>query len=56
MPRPRFARSGSGDVTALQGEFAGSYRLRLGDYRVLFTLDGDVLLVSGVRHPSQVYR
>ncbi|MEO8096990.1 MAG: type II toxin-antitoxin system RelE/ParE family toxin [Acidobacteriota bacterium] len=52
----RFARSGAGDLTALQGDLAGSFRLRLGDYRVLFTLEGDVLLVSGVRHRSRAYR
>ncbi|MEO5922727.1 MAG: type II toxin-antitoxin system RelE/ParE family toxin [Bryobacteraceae bacterium] len=51
----RFARSGSGDLTALQGDLAGSFRLRLGDYRVLFSLDSDVLYVSGVRHRSRAY-
>ena len=33
-----FARTGSGDVNALHGDMAGAFRLRLGDYRVLFTL------------------
>ncbi len=33
-----FARSGSGDVGTLQGDLAGAFRPRLGDYRVLFTL------------------
>jgi mRNA-degrading endonuclease RelE of RelBE toxin-antitoxin system len=34
----RFARTGSGDVSALHGDMAGAFRLRIGDYRVLFTL------------------
>jgi mRNA-degrading endonuclease RelE of RelBE toxin-antitoxin system len=36
----RFARTGSGDVNALHGDMAGAFRLRPGDYRVLFTLRG----------------
>jgi mRNA-degrading endonuclease RelE of RelBE toxin-antitoxin system len=34
----RFARTGSGDVNTLRGDMAGAFRLRLGDYRVLFEL------------------
>ncbi len=33
----RFARTGSGNIKNLQGDLAGAFRLRLGDYRVLFT-------------------
>ena len=52
----RFARTGTGDVTALQGDMAGAFRLRLGDYRVLFTLEHDAMRIFGVRHRSQAYR
>lgn len=52
----RFARSGSGDVTALHGDMAGAFRLRLGDYRVLFTLEDDAMRIFGVRHRSEAYR
>lgn len=52
----RFARTGSADVTALQGDMAGAFRLRLGDYRVLFTLEDDAVRIFGVRHRSQAYR
>ncbi len=34
---------------------AGSYRLRLGDYRV-FTLQDDAMRIFGVRHRSDAYR
>jgi mRNA interferase RelE/StbE len=52
----RFARTGSGDVTALHGEMAGAFRLRLGDYRVLFTLQENAMRIFGVRHRSEAYR
>ncbi len=52
----RFARTGSGDVHALQGDMAGAFRLRLGDYRVLFTLEDDAMRIFGVRHRSEAYR
>jgi mRNA-degrading endonuclease RelE of RelBE toxin-antitoxin system len=52
----RFARTGSGGVKALQGDMAGSLRLRLGDYRVFFTLEDNVMRILGVRHRSEAYR
>lgn len=52
----RFAQTGSGKVTALHGEMAGAFRLRLGDYRVLFTLEEDAMRIFGVRHRSEAYR
>jgi mRNA interferase RelE/StbE len=51
-----FARTGSGDVKALHGDTAGAFRLRLGDYRVLFTIEGNDLHIFGVRHRSEAYR
>lgn len=33
----RFARTGGGDVNTLHGDLAGAFRLRIGDYRVLFS-------------------
>ena len=52
----RFARTGVGDVNALHGDMAGAFRLRLGDYRVLFTLEDNAMRIFGVRHRSQAYR
>jgi len=51
-----FARTGSGDLTVLHGDMAGASRLRLGDYRVLFTLQDDTVRIFGVRHRSEAYR
>jgi mRNA interferase RelE/StbE len=52
----RFARTGAGDVKALQGDMTGALRLRLGDYRVLFTIEGNAMRMFGVRHRSEAYR
>jgi len=52
----RFAQTGSGKVTTLHGDMGGAFRLRLGDYRMLFTLEEDALRIIGVRHRSEAYR
>ena len=52
----RFSRTGAGDVNTLHGDLAGAFRLRLGDYRVLFTLEEEVMRIFGVRHRSKAYR
>ena len=36
-----------GDIKAMQG-YEGFYRLRVGDYRVIYTINDDVLLVRVV--------
>jgi mRNA-degrading endonuclease RelE of RelBE toxin-antitoxin system len=51
----RFARTGVGDVLTLQGEPPGRLRLRLGDYRVLFTIDSTAMRIFGVRHRPKAY-
>ncbi len=51
-----YARTGGGDVAPLHGDMAGSFRLRLGDYRVLFALKDNVMRIFGVRHRSEAYR
>lgn len=51
-----YARTGGGDVAPLHGDMAGSFRLRLGDYRVLFALQDNVMRIFGVRHRSEAYR
>jgi mRNA interferase RelE/StbE len=52
----RFSRTGAADVNTLHGDLAGAFRLRLGDYRVLFTLEEEVMRIFGVRHRSRAYR
>ena len=52
----RFLRTGAGEVNTLHGDLAGASRLRLGDYRVLFTLEDGAMRIFGVRHRREAYR
>ena len=44
----------TGDVKRLTN-FSPEYRLRVGDWRVLFNIDGDMISIEQVRHRSQAY-
>ena len=44
----------SGDVKRLSN-FAPEYRLRVGDYRVLFEIEGDVVIVYRIKHRRDAY-
>ena len=52
----RFAETGVGDVKALEGEDAGTLRLRIGDYRLRFTDEGEALRIHNVKHRREAYR
>jgi len=39
----------------LAGEFGGLFRLRVGDYRVIYALAGEDVIVLRVRHRGKVY-
>lgn len=51
-----YAASGTGDVKALSGEWQGRFRLRVADYRVIFTVSPEEITIIRVRHRSDVYR
>jgi mRNA-degrading endonuclease RelE of RelBE toxin-antitoxin system len=53
---PNFGDSGEGDVKALAGEWQGYFRLRVGEYRVMFTMIPGEITVVRVRHRSAAYR
>jgi len=40
----------------LTGEWKGVYKLRVGDYRVLYTYDQTRLVVHSIRHRREVYK
>ena len=40
----------------LKGKFAGLRKFRVGDYRVVFTIVGDSVLVTRIGHRRDVYR
>jgi mRNA interferase RelE/StbE len=44
----------SGDIKKLRG-FKNKYRLRAGNYRVLFELEGNCLVVYGVGDRKDIY-
>ncbi len=45
----------SGDVKHLTNT-EPEYRLRVGDYRVLFEVEGEVIIVYRIRHRKNIYR
>ena len=50
----RLSNDLAGDVKRLTN-FSPEYRLRVGDWRVLFNVDGDVVSVEHIRHRSDAY-
>jgi mRNA-degrading endonuclease RelE of RelBE toxin-antitoxin system len=52
----RYVQTGHGDVKALQGEFAGRLRLRIGDYRVVFSPIEGGLHIHAVKNRKDAYR
>jgi len=44
-----------GNVTRLTG-FTREYRLRVGDYHVLFEIEGKSVIIYRVRHRREAYR
>ncbi len=52
----RYGESGEGDIKALSGEWEGYFRLRVGDFRVIFQITPEAVVIVRVRHRSDVYR
>ncbi|MFN7921566.1 MAG: type II toxin-antitoxin system mRNA interferase toxin, RelE/StbE family [Bryobacteraceae bacterium] len=52
----RFGETGAGDAAPLHGDWQGLYRLRVGDYRVIYRLIDDGMEIIAVGHRSEVYR
>jgi mRNA interferase RelE/StbE len=48
--------SGAADIKALRGKHGGFLRLRVGDYRVIFEVEGDIVSVYEVKHRQEAYR
>ncbi len=42
-------------IKKLKTPFDGAYRLRVGDYRVIFYQEDELILISKVAHRKQVY-
>jgi len=46
----------AGDYPELTGKFAGLRKYRVGDYRIVYTIADDTVLILRVRHRRDVYR
>ena len=46
---------GSFDLKVLKGKYAVFKRLRVGDYRVIFDDDGNVMFIYEVKHRQEAY-
>ena len=52
----RYGESGEGNIKALSGDWDGYFRLRVGDFRVIFQTSPEEIAIVRVRHRSDVYR
>ena len=52
----QYGEAGEGDVKALSGQWQGYFRLRVGDYRVIFAISPAEITILRVRHRSEAYR
>ncbi|WP_448270151.1 type II toxin-antitoxin system RelE family toxin [Nostoc sp. DSM 114159] len=45
-------------MKALKGDYTGYYRYRIGDYRVIYSIDDELVqvLVVAITHRSEVYK
>ncbi len=51
-----YGESGIGDVKALAGAWQGHFRIRIGDYRAIFTITPNEITIVRTRHRSEIYR
>jgi mRNA-degrading endonuclease RelE of RelBE toxin-antitoxin system len=51
----KYGDSREGDVKALVDKWLGYFRLRVGDYRVIFSISPKEIAIVRVRHRSNVY-
>jgi len=45
-------------LESLKGEFAGLYKLRVGDYRIVYEIihDEKIIIIHQIGHRSEIYR
>ena len=52
----QFAETGKGDLRKLVDDKLGRYRLRIGDWRILFRLEQDAIHIFSVVNRKDAYR
>ncbi len=40
----------------LSGDFKGAFKLRPGDWRVIYTIENDLTLIQAVGHRREIYK
>jgi len=40
----------------LSGDFAGMFKLRVGDWRVVYTTEGDIIVIQAIGHRKEIYK
>jgi mRNA interferase RelE/StbE len=40
----------------LSGELVGAYKLRVGDWRVVYTIDFNVIVIQAIGHRKEIYK
>jgi len=40
----------------LAGEFKGTYKLRVGDWRIIYTAEGDKIAIQCIGHRGDIYK
>jgi mRNA interferase RelE/StbE len=40
----------------LSGDFKGTFKLRIGDWRVIYTLEGNVIVIQMIGHRREIYK
>jgi mRNA interferase RelE/StbE len=41
---------------ALSGDFAGMFKLRVGDWRVIYTMEKEIIVIQAIGHRREVYK
>lgn len=40
----------------LSGELKGTFKLRIGDWRAVYTMEGETIVIQFIGHRSEIYR
>ena len=40
----------------LSGDLSGTYKLRIGDWRVIYTIENDVIIIQALGHRREIYK
>jgi mRNA interferase RelE/StbE len=41
---------------SLSRDLSGTFKLRIGDWRVVYTIEGDVVFIQAIAHRKEIYR